>query len=222
MNCLDYRRNLETEPGRVTPEMQAHVQTCAECSAWSAGLRAFEARLQRALAVGVPAAKALELPALSTPPARRFALAAGVLGAIGIAALAWFSFPRETLAAELVAHVEEEPQSWSTTEPVPEPTLDEVLRRSQVSAHFPPGSVTYARSCRFRGHLVPHLVVHDEQGSVTVLILDAEKVSAKTSFSEEGMSGVILPAAHGSIAVLSREGAPVDAIAERMREALGS
>jgi hypothetical protein len=69
---------------------------------------------------------------------------------------------------------------------------------------------------------VPHLVVHDEQGSVTVLILDAEKVSAKTSFSEEGMSGVILPAAHGSIAVLSREGAPVDAIAERMREALGS
>jgi Protein of unknown function (DUF3379) len=221
MNCLDYRRNLETEPGRMTPEMQAHLQTCAECTAWTEDLRAFEARLQRALAVDVPAAKALELPALSTPPARRFALAAGILGAIGIAALAWFSFPRETLAAELVAHVEEEPQSWSAIAPVPEPALEDVLRRSQVSAHFPPGSVTYARSCWFRGHLVPHLVVHDAEGSVTVLILDAEKVSGKSTFDEQGMRGVILPAAHGSIAVLASEGTPVDAIAERMQGALG-
>lgn len=221
MNCLDYRRNLETEPARMTPEMQAHVRTCPACTGWSEQLQTFEARLQRALAVDVPAAQELDLPLISAPPARRFALAAGILGAIGIGALAWFSFPRETLAAELVAHVEEEPQSWSTVTPVPAPALDEVLRRSQVSAHFPPGSVTYARNCRFRGHLVPHLVVHDGEGSVTVLILEAEKVSAKTTFDEQGMRGVILPAAHGSIAVLASEGTPVDAIAERMRGALG-
>jgi hypothetical protein len=202
--------------------MQAHVQTCPACTAWSEELQAFEGRLQRALAVNVPAAKELDLPLISAPPARRFALAAGILAAIGIAALSWFSFPRETLAAEVVAHVEEEPQSWSAVAAVSTPALDEVLQRSRVSAHFAPRSVTYARNCWFRGHLVPHLVVQDEQGSVTVLILDTEKVSGKTSFNEHGMRGVILPAGHGSIAVLARGEMQVDAVAERMREALGS
>src|SRR5262249_46624787 len=136
--------------------------------------------------------------------------------------LAWFSFPRTTLAAEVVAHVQEEPQSWEMRAPVGGSKLEEVLQRSHVSANFAPDSITYARNCLFRGHLVPHLVVHDREGTVTVLILDAEKVSGKSSFDEQGMRGVILPAGHGSIAVLSHEDAQVDAIAERMREAMGS
>jgi hypothetical protein len=218
MNCLDYRRALETEPDRVTPQMQAHAQDCAACTAWSEEARAFESRLKRALEVGVPPAK--ELPLLPALPARRFALAAGILAAIGVATLAWFSFPRTTLAAEVVAHVEEEPQSWGTRDAVASGTLADVLERSSVSAQFTTGSVTYARNCWFRGHLVPHLVVQDPLGAVTVLILSAENVAGKVSFDEDGMRGVIMPAEHGSIAVLSREAPQVDAIAERMREAL--
>ena len=69
-----------------------------------------------------------------------------------------------------------------------------VLKRSSSSAHFAPGSVTYARNCWFRGHLVPHLVVRDPEGAVTVLILASEQVSDKVSFNEDGYRGVIVPA----------------------------
>ncbi|HZF26133.1 MAG TPA: DUF3379 family protein [Steroidobacteraceae bacterium] len=219
MNCLDYRRCIETEPGPLTPEMQVHVQGCAACTAWSEEAQAFEARLKQALAVDVPPARAL--PPLYALPARRFALAAGILAAVAVATLAWLSFPRDTLAAEVVAHVEEEPQSWAAHTAITTTTLDEVLERPKVSAQFA-DSVSYARTCWFRGHLVPHLVVRDEHGAVTVLILGDEQVSGKVSFSEHGMRGVILPAAHGSIAVLARGDRQVDAVAEKIREALGS
>ena len=220
MNCLDYRRALETEPQRVTPEMQAHAQSCADCTAWTGEMRAFEERLRRALAIGVPPARDLPLPRV-TSVSRRFALAASLLGAIALASLIWLSFPRDTLAAEVVAHVAQEPQSWLSHEALPLPAVEEVLERSNSSAHFVPGSVTYARNCWFRGHLVPHLVVGDPEGAVTVLILASERVSGKVRFEEEGYHGVIMPAPHGSLAVLSRDEMRLEAVAARMLEALG-
>lgn len=220
MNCLDYRRALETEPQRVTPQMHAHAQACAACAAWTGEMQAFEGRLRRALAIEVPPAKELTLPRVATM-SRRLALAASLVGGVALASLIWLSFPRSTLAAQIVAHVEEEPQSWVSHEALPLPAIDEVLKRSNSSAHFAPGSVTYARSCWFRGHLVPHLVVRDPEGTVTVLILASEHVSKEVRFNEEGYHGVIVPAKHGSLAVLSRDEMRVEAVASRMLAALG-
>ena len=186
MNCLDYRRALETEPQRVTPEMQAHAQACADCTAWTGEMRVFEGRLRRALAIGVPPARDLSLPRV-TSVSRRFALAASLLGGIALASLIWLSFPRDTLAAEVVAHVAQEPQSWLSHEALPLPAVDEVLKRSNSSAHFVPGSVTYAQNCWFRGHLVPHLVVRDPEGAVTVLILASERVSRQGALRGGGL-----------------------------------
>jgi hypothetical protein len=41
-------------------------------------------------------------------------------------------------------------------------------------------------------------------------------VSARRTFHEEGMSGVIVPAPQGSIAVLTRGGANIDAVTAQM------
>lgn len=219
MNCLDYQHKLETEPHRVTAEMQAHAQSCPACTAWTQELYAFDARVKRALAINVPP-RELPLPRIAATAPRRFALAASVLGAIALATLGWFWFPRATLAAEVIEHVEHEPQSIVARDPIPQAALEGVLTRSAVNAHFEPGSVTYARNCWFRGHLVPHLVVRDAQGAVTVLILTAEQVSGKVSLDEGGYQGVILPAGKGSIAVLSRDDMRVEEVADEMRQAL--
>jgi Protein of unknown function (DUF3379) len=220
MNCLDYQHSLETEPHRVTAEMQAHAQSCPACAAWTQEMHAFDVRLKRALEISVPPAGAQQLPRTATIAPRRFALAASVLGAIALATLSWLWSPRDTLAAEVIEHVEHEPQSWIGTDSIPQATLDGVLKRSAVNAHFAPGSVTYARNCWFRGHLVPHLVVRDVHGAVTVLILAAEQVSAKSKFVEGNYQGVILPAAKGSIAVLSHDDMRVEEVADEMLVAL--
>ena len=220
MNCLDYQQQLATEPQRVTAEMQAHAQSCPACTAWTQQLHSFDSRLKRALEIHVPPAAERPQQRTAVIAPRRFALAASVLGAIGVATLAWVWFPRDTLAAEVVEHVEHEPQSFLGRDPIPQAALDGVLQRSAVSADLASGGVTYARNCWFRGHLVPHLVVRDAHGSVTVLILAAEHVSGKVSLDEGGYQGVILPAGKGSIAVLSRDDMRVEEVATEMLQAL--
>ena len=65
---------------------------------------------------------------------------------------------------------------------------------------------------------MPHLVVQTAHGPVTVLILRNQQVSGRRTFRESGMSGVIVPAPQGSIAVLAQGSANVDTLATQMQQ----
>jgi Protein of unknown function (DUF3379) len=151
---------------------------------------------------------------------RLMAFAASVIGASVIALTLWLSRPTESLAGEIIKHVEGEPNSWSRTEPVTEERLIAVLRQSNVRLGPGAPSIVYANSCWFRGHFVPHLVVTTPDGPVTVLILINENVSAPSRFDEEGFSGLLVPAPTGSVAVLSRSPMPLEQPASAMIKAL--
>jgi hypothetical protein len=129
----------------------------------------------------------------------------------------WALRTNTSLAHEVVEHVVAEPQSWAGTDEVPEAELEDVLRKSGLILAATPYSVVYARSCWFRGHYVPHLVVRTPHSLATVLLLRNETVAQRQSFHEDGLSGVIVPSTHGSIAVLAASGAQLDDLAERMR-----
>jgi hypothetical protein len=153
---------------------------------------------------------------------RLMAFAASVIGASLVALTLWLSRPPESLAAELVKHVEGEPNSWSKTEPVTRERLIAVLRKTNVRLGPGAPSIVYANSCWFRGHFVPHLVVTTADGPVTVLILMNEVVSAAREFNEEGFSGLLVPASTGSVAVLSRTPMPLAQPAGAMVKALNA
>jgi hypothetical protein len=135
---------------------------------------------------------------------RLFALAASIAAALLIGGTLWLSRPPTSLAAEIVTHVEGEPNSWHETQPVPVEQLDAVLRKSGVKLGTGMEPVVYASSCWFRGHFVPHVVVTTKHGPVTVMILLHERVTATQQFNEAGYSGLLVPASTGSVAVLSR------------------
>ena len=135
---------------------------------------------------------------------RLFALAASVAATLVVGGMLWLSRPPESLAAEIVTHVEGEPHSWEKTEPVTAEKLDAVLRKSGVNLGSGMQPVVYASSCWFRGHYVPHVVVATKDGPVTVMILVHEQVKAAQQFNEAGYSGLLVPATTGSVAVLSR------------------
>jgi len=132
------------------------------------------------------------------------AFAASVVAGLVAALVLWLSRPPESLAAEIVKHVEGEPNSWSQTEPVTREHLISVLRKSRVRLGPGMPSVVYASSCFFRGHFVPHFVVATDDGPVTVMILAHENISKPQPFNEDGLSGLVVPTSGGSVAVLSR------------------
>jgi hypothetical protein len=213
-----YRRALLADPRSDDPELGRHRDACPECSAYSESLLRFESRLERALKLDVPE------PAAGARR-RHFALAASVLLALILAGAVWLAVPRASLAAAVVAHVVDEPQSWIAHAPVADPKLAAVLRDAHMHLKGDAGAVSYATSCEFRGHVVPHLVVQTAQGPITVMVLVHEAPAKEVQFDEHGYRGVIEPVqGHGSIALLMRSSDArmneVEDVAARVREAI--
>jgi hypothetical protein len=239
MDCQQYRRAILADPRSEDAEMRLHVASCHDCTEYTERLRRFEDRLDRALRVHVGAARqddGVVTPLLSGRPPRAaqrrrvprgwLAAAASVLLAVVVAGGLWLAVPGPSLAADVVSHMAEEPDAWARTGiPVPQPKLDQVLRASHVRLKSDPGLVSYANSCLFRGHLVPHLVVQTEAGPVTVMVLAHEAARSSTRFDEHGYQGMIVPVpGHGSLAVLERGSGTdlnvVKSVASRVRGAI--
>jgi Protein of unknown function (DUF3379) len=214
MDCTAYRRSMMADPSDPNVELREHRDGCHECTEFTGQLLRFEARLNRALRVTVPAeqpaAPVVPLRAKTAPRAmgyrkRVLAMAASVLLAVVVAGVLWVAAPGSSLAADVVTHMGGEPGSWLQTDvAVDNSELQSVLRASHVRLATGAGLVSYAASCAFRGHHVPHLVIQTESGPITVMVLVHESVQKPVRFDEQGYRGVIVPVAgHGSLAVLT-------------------
>jgi ABC-type amino acid transport substrate-binding protein len=180
-----------------------------------------------ALRVPKPSGFGDDVPeALGGARPRWLSLVASLVVAAGVGGLLWLSAPRESLATAVVAHMAAEPDAWRRTDTaVATGKLDAVLASAHVRLLPNAGLVSYANSCEFRGHQVPHVVVQDSTGPVTVMILEHESVAAPVNFAEAGYRGVLVPVyGHGALAVLTRttalDPAAVERIATRVMGAL--
>ena len=239
MNCDEARFALEADPSDDDAALAAHVMQCPDCAVHRRELRELDRRVRAALEVPMPdtararfdaadlAAREDNVVALpSGAPARMrtlaggLALAASVAGVAVLAGLLWAGFPRESLAADVVAHMAHEPDAWSTTAPLAATEVARVLARSGLRLRPGAVDVTYASTCWFRARRVPHLVVRTATGPVTVMILTGERLPAREHFDEGGFRGVLVPAGAATLAVLTRDEADVDSAAARTLAAL--
>ena len=219
MNCLEYRRSIGAEPWRTDAELEAHARSCAACAEFGAQMRQLDARIESALRIPVPLWSSIGSLTERWPRAP-LALAASLLLAVTVAAILWLALPRSSLADEVIAHMQHEPEALHASVPLAPSAVAEVLAKSQMRLRAPLGRVTYASSCLFRGHLVPHLVIDAGRGPVTVMLLSDERVARPLHFSEQGFTGVIVPAQRGAIAVLTWDESQVAAIAARLSQSV--
>jgi hypothetical protein len=221
MNCEQARVLIGAEPNASTSELAEHLRECQDCGALQTEMIALDTHIRRALEQ-----RPLPLRAAAPQAQRRrdlarhwrpWAAAASVLGIAAAVAIGWLLRPADTLAHDLTQHVIAESHSWDSRASVDAGTLESVFRKAGVALDVRATPVVYARSCWFRGHWVPHLVVQTATGPVTVLALPAEQVRRRTSFHEEGLSGLIVPAEHGSLALLTQDPQRMDALAAQVR-----
>lgn len=228
MNHNEARLLIGSEPHSVPSHLAQHLAGCPECTQFQREMVALDTNIRKALEQGPRIAITAPVIAMtSARPTHRRKLTnvwAGWAVAASVALVAvlavWALRPNDTLAHDIVMHVDHEANSWSSKQPVPAASTREILARSGVALDMSSDKVMYARSCPFRGHTVPHLVVSTAQGPITVLILRDEKVKHRMAFHEEGMTGVITPAPHGSIAVLAQGDENIDAVARQVQQSV--
>jgi hypothetical protein len=218
ISCSEFRRQLLAEPNSASPLLREHRKSCEACAAYAVKLDRFEGKLRQALNVDVtsrPADNVVQLAAKRRPPTavrRWMALAASIVGGIGIATFLWIGSARSSLASAVVAHMAHEQSAWTPTDKtVAAPELAAVLKDARVSLRGGMSRVSYASSCLFRLHHVPHLVVQTDSGPVTVMILAYENIDKAQRFSESGYQGMLVPVpGHGSLAIIMRGKTEVD------------
>lgn len=205
MNCTEFRHRVGAEPKTQTEELQAHAACCEPCTRYWRDAKQMDGLIFRALSIdALPAATRGHRTSQSTT--RQWAAAAGLIVSVALGSLLWLAQPRTSLAQQLVEHVRHESASLVRTPTrVDEAGLSSILQEAGIRLR--PGSVqvSYAMSCWFRGHHVPHLVVQTADGPVTVLVLLQDSVNKPQSFGEAGFSGVLIPAPRGALAVLGRD-----------------
>lgn len=180
--------------------------------------KAFEERIARALEIDVPELDMPELPDIDSEdastirPRRRispptwFAVAATVVlaAALGVWVLS-SSVKHDSLAEEVLAHIDHEPGAFTNTDtPVSDERLHRVVPASLAAMDHSAGMITYAQSCVINGHQVPHLVIQGKHGPVTILLMPEETVAEAVDVKGEHVNGVILPVGDGSIAIIGQ------------------
>jgi len=213
--CEDARLLIGSEPDAAGHELEEHLRGCDGCRAFREEMRRLNADIRRALED--PPDIRVARAARPQPAWREYALAAGVVLAMAATLGVWLLRPTDTLARDVVGHVKGEPDSWLSTHNVSAASIEHALTSSGVGLDLASDKIVYAQSCWFRGHYVPHLVVETTHGPATVLILRHEQVKARDDFREGGMTGVIVPAGDGSIAVVARGRGQVDDVAAELR-----
>jgi hypothetical protein len=220
VNCEHARLLIGADPGSLPPPLQEHLQACQGCNAFREQMLSLDGVIHKAMqeppvSVPVHAAGRRARPA---PAWRQWALAASVLLATALVLGTWLLRPTDTLARDLVTHVQDEPESWLSERHVDAKDLAEALDGAGVALELTSDKITYAQSCWFHGHYVPHLVLQTSQGPATVLLLRHETVASRRSFHEGGMTGIIVPAqGGGGIAILERARGDLDPLARQMQ-----
>ncbi len=148
------------------------------------------------------------------------ALAAGLALAVGLS-IFWLSpGSHGGLAHEVVAHIEEDTQALLSRAQVRDFALSATLASFGMYLEEDIGSVTYAGICEVGTTLGVHLVVAGESGPVTVIVLPYKRMPRARAFQTDGYTGLLLPAHHGSIAVVAQHPQAVAPTAQRVSKAL--
>ena len=231
MNCEEYRESIGADP--TFDGGAGHLAECAACQAYRKQMLELDKVIGAALSLDVPELRMPELPDVDSDkvvalPARRrspvalMAMAATVLLAafIGLRMLG-SAGEYDTLADQLLAHIDHEPNALTVTDqPVSDARLAAVVPADVAQMDHGAGLITYAQSCPVNGHDVPHLVIQGQRGPVTILLMPHEKIDGPQSVTGESVNGVILPVGDGSIAIFGERDEPLERIREEVLDSV--
>ena len=233
MNCEDFKKAIAADPS-ATFEGAEHAAGCMDCAAFQADMQALDARIGEALAIDVPELAMPELPpveddnVVNLPFVRRnrapawLAMAASfALAAVIVTQYLGDPVAYDSLADEIVAHLDHEPYALKVTdEAVSERRFMRVVNESVGTMDRNVGLITYAQSCVINGKTVPHLVMQGEAGPITLLLMPDEMVDMAQQIDGEGINGVILPVGDGSIAIIGDRSENLTEVEQRVVESV--
>jgi hypothetical protein len=226
MNCLEFRRQLATDPQSADADYVRHRQECSGCADAHTRALGFENSLRRALNVPVPAqlAESILLSQATAEQRQRvrlrrrgvlFAAAASIVLAFGVG----MRISAQPLPALAVGHLEGEASVLQKVEPVADADVREAFKKMGIAVDQVPAGISFVACCPVGRVVSVHMVMPETNGPVTVLYLP-DRQDARSDFVRDGWLGRSVPIAHGTLVFLAHETAHFDQLENIWRIAL--
>lgn len=232
MNCLEFRRQLLTDPLSHTEASLEHEAECESCAAHAREVRRQEIRLRALLNEVSPPdgmAERIQLAARFEERAEHrrrwwYSAAAGVLMAVGASMVSLWSDSMErgglALAQSVVNHIEDEANHLREAQPVSAGRVKWVFKRFGAELTDAIGPVHFAAECLMRERNGVHLVLPGKMGAITVFFMPGEMIDEAQPVHSPRFEGEIIPTRWGSIAVVGESGEAVAGIGEKLASAV--
>lgn len=224
MNCLELRRLKLADPRRLPGAAAAHLLACEPCRSFARRVNEQEAQLTGEIVGPVPEGLAdrvmLRNREANRRPLRLAALAAAVLLTLAIG-LAQRADPRPAEAARVaIAHVVDEPESFTMQRAVSHGELVQVAARVGGELTAPLGSVRYLKNCPVPGGLGWHLVMETGHGQATLILVPGVALKRSGEAREGRWLARAQPAGQGYYVVVADSEAALGEAQRRVRVAL--
>ncbi len=190
MNCLEFRRLVETDPNNQDKAFLRHKAECESCAALAARAARFSNALDKAARVEAPenlASRVLLrqsfLPSRGVVSRRRtLAMAASMVAAVGLASSGVFLyFRQDPLAREIFTLIRYAGYTFEPKTPLETPLVAKALARVGLNLDGTLDKVTYAGQCLLQQKLAGHLVIQGEKAPITVFLIPEIELASKTT-----------------------------------------
>ena len=223
MNCFEFRRQCVAEPRATAEAYRRHRSECAACAAFAREQESFERALSDAVGIEVPAGLDARIILRQTTRhgfrmKRTFAYAASVLVVVGTVMGILWTPGAPDVDALVMDHILDEPEHLMVQDNVPRARVAAVMAEEGVALRGDLGPIRFVARCP--GRVGVHLVLAGTRGPVTVMIMPKQPVSAPQIVERGGLSGVVVSAGTGSLAIVGLPGEPIAEHERRVRAAI--
>jgi predicted anti-sigma-YlaC factor YlaD len=205
MSCLDVRRALLADPGRIAANESAHLLTCEACRRYAAEAAARERLIDHALHVPLPPGFERRLLEVRRrrPIGRLRGTIAAVLAALVIAAIAAIAQDDPLALAGIDFVVRDEAETILAATGGDARALWRVAAELGLALPVGLGEIRYVGTCPFAGSTAHHAVLRTPAGKVTLLLLPDRPLASRVTANDRGLAAAVRPAGRGSIAIVT-------------------
>lgn len=219
MNCLEFRRLVDTDPDTKDDDFARHKAECESCAGFASRAARFSSALDAAAKIDAPenlASRILLKQSFSDSRAllsRRnaLALAAGITLVAGLALSGTYLLrPADPLAKEIFTRIRQASDSFESRTVLDNQAVAEALAPVGLDLTGELEKVTYAGQSMLRGKRTGHIVIQGEWAPCTVFLIPEIKVASRYTIRDDDLKGVVVPFDGGVMAIV---GAPEESLA---------
>ena len=109
----------------------------------------------------------------------------------------------EDMVAHIIEHVEHDPDLMKPQSlALSESELNQLFAKVGATLQQPVDFMSYAGECDVEGQKGLHIVMQDERGPVTIIVMPGHQIDAMIAFNKSGYTGELVPVKGGLVAVV--------------------